>query len=199
MDALADLLKGRTKHIAVLSDDSDFASLFAAVKQEIGAMENPKTLFKWFMTNRTDTRSPLLTDFLPAEYIHTVVCALPDVMPKERSQKHSMPTNNQKSSLTESSFSEAQEIAKAIVQNTTVGSFKSSDCKKIIIQNFPKHPLAKADSAAFGTQFAKDLWPSLEKFGVKSVKTNRGPRKYEMTEEAKKAVVEKIKERLSRP
>src|SRR5271157_4660896 len=83
LDAFADVLKGRTQHIAIMSDDSDFAGLFAVIKQETSFSENLKVPFKWFMTNRPDTRSQMLNDFFPAEYIQTVVCSLPAVVSKE--------------------------------------------------------------------------------------------------------------------
>ena len=52
LDAFADFVKGGTQHIAVMSDDSDFAVLFAAIKQEAGLTENSEVPFKWFMTSR---------------------------------------------------------------------------------------------------------------------------------------------------
>ncbi len=178
LDALADFLKGRTKHIAVLSDDSDYISLFAAIKQD-GNEENPRTLFKWFMTDRPDTRSQMLIDFFPAEYIHTVNSSSTEIpiehAPKAISEKESF----------KNTFSEEQQIARSIMQNIQVGLFKSSDCKKIIVKNFPNHPLAKADSAKFGILFSKDIWPFLQEFGVLLPNPNRKPRKYEMTQDAK--------------
>ena len=141
-----------------------------------------------------DTRSQLLNDFLPAEYIQTVVCSSPSAISKEPKPKRSAPVRKQnppmapkpkKPPLTENGVSEAEGIAKAIIENMPVGTFKSTDTKKIIKQHFPNHPLAKADSAAFGNQFSKDIWPILEKYGVKLTNPNRKPRRYEMTEEAK--------------
>lgn len=51
LDALADLLKDRTKYIAIMSDDSDYASLFATAKRELDLTDNAKIPFKWFVTN----------------------------------------------------------------------------------------------------------------------------------------------------
>ena len=195
LDALADVLKGRTKYIAVFSDDSDFATLFAAIKLETGSAENPKVPFKWFMTNRTGTRSPMLNDFFPAEYMQTVVCSSPAVISNETTPKVSIPSHTQnhpvsskprKPAPTVNNHSEDEAIAKAIIKNMPVGFFKSADCKKVVIQYFPKHLLARSDSARFGTLFSKDIWPILEKYGVTLPNPNRKPRKYEMTEEAKK-------------
>lgn len=179
LDALADLLKGRTKHIAVMSDDSDYASLFAAVKRENGVAENNRLPFMWLMTDRPDTRSQILTDFFPSEYIHIVSCGSSSEIPVE---------DNQKASSIKGTFSDYELIARAIIQNIPIGTFKSSDCKKILVKYFPTNNLGKADSALFGTQFLKVIWPFLEKLGVKSQQSARGARKYEMTEQAKKAL-----------
>ena len=80
-----------------------------------------------------------------------------------------------------------EKIALTIIEKIPVGPFKSTDCKDIIKTYFQKHPLASADGATFGSQFLKNCWPFLEKYGVKILK-NKSPRKYEMTELAKKKV-----------
>jgi hypothetical protein len=180
LDALADMLTGRTKYIAVMSDDSDYVSLFAALKQEIGPADNPNILFKWFMTNRPDTRSQMLTDFFPAEYIQVVDCSATAARNE---------TDSRKCAPAAESFSEEENIARSIIKNLEAGPFKSSDCKKIVVKNFPTHELAKKDSASFGTHFSRDIFPILEKYGVKLPNPNKKPRKYEMTEEARKKVV----------
>ncbi len=180
LDALFDLLKGRARNIAILSDDSDYVSLFAVIKQEMGTMDDPTKLFKWFMTNRPGTRSKILSDFFPAKYIQVVNYTSKNIAVTEGSQKE-----NAEMDVYAESVSEEEQIALAIIKEIPVGAFKSSDCKKVIQRNFPDHPLAKADSAVFGTQFSKNIWPILEKYGIKSEKTARRPRKYEMTREVK--------------
>jgi hypothetical protein len=185
LDALADFLKGRTKYIAVFSDDSDFASLLAAVKNEMNPSDNPRALFKWFMTNRPDTRSQVLTDFLPSEYIHTVAAAFAPALEEGRFKRElpeKLPQNN--------SLTIEEQIAVTIIREIPLGLFKSVDCKKILVRNFPKHPMANANSAAFGTQFANEIWPILEKYGVQIPNPNAKPRKYEMTDEAKRKVAQ---------
>jgi hypothetical protein len=194
LDALADVLKGRTQFVAVMSDDSDFATLFTAIKQETGLTEKAKVPFKWFMTNRSDTRSQLLNDFFPAEYIQTVVCPLPAVTAEvskprraapARIQRTPAPAKPQKTPAATSHAAEAEMIAKTIIKNIPAGPFKSTDCRKVIKQSFPDHPLSRAESAAYGIQFSREIWPILEKYGVLLPNPNRKPRKYEMTEEAK--------------
>ena len=75
LDAIADLLRNRTSHVAILSDDSDFAILFGKIEQEIPKPDNGKLPFIWFQTDRPHTRSLMLNEFLPAYYVRTVICA----------------------------------------------------------------------------------------------------------------------------
>ncbi|HSW59057.1 MAG TPA: NYN domain-containing protein [Dehalococcoidales bacterium] len=190
LDAMADVLLKRTRHIAVLSDDSDYVTLFTALKQEKRISENQDILFKWFMTDRIDTRSQLLTDFFPSEYKH-VVRNSPEVAKAEITPKSEIipvitepaPANG---APPQQPLSADEEIALAIIRKLPIGTFRSINCKAIIKQQFPDHALNKTDSALFGTQFLKQIAPFLEKYGVNSEKSSRGPRKYELTEESKK-------------
>jgi hypothetical protein len=180
LDALFDLLKGRAGNIAILSDDSDYVSLFAVLKQEMGMMNNPSKLFKWFMTNRPGTRSRILSDFFPSEYIQIVNYTAQSEGVKEGRPQEIVPKD-----FSGDPVSEEEQIALAIIKDIPAGTFRSSDCRKAIKRNFPDHSLAGAESALFGSQFLKVIWPILDKYGVKSEKSKRGPRKYEMTPEAK--------------
>lgn len=260
LDALADLIMGRTKHIAIMSDDSDYFTLFSAVKEN-GFSANSGSAFRWFMTDRSDTRSQLLIDFFPGEFIHTVPNSLISSFslngnhkdnPRDNhyirdnraiiirdnikdnvikntfkdsvvndavkdsivndaikdsivndSIKDSVKDNVQdtvqgavqeivkepaKEPAAGDSFSEEEKIARAIIENLPAGMFRSADCKKVISRLFPKHKLSTADSAKYGLHFSRDIWPILERYGVLLPNPNRKPRKYELTEEAKKKV-----------
>ncbi len=186
LDALADLLKQKTRYAAVMSDDSDYVTLFAAIKREMCSADNQIPLFKWFMTDRPDTRSQMLTDFFPSAYIH-VVPGSPAINSKTDSKKIAG-EEKKKISVAVRPFVDAENIAKVIIQKLPGGYFRSANCKNIIKQYFPNHELNGVDSAAFGTQFLKYIWPVLEKYGVTSAKTSSGPRKYELTQEVKNAV-----------
>jgi hypothetical protein len=181
LDVITDLLKDRTKYVTIISDDSDYAALFTAIKQEVNLAEVNKVPFKWIMTNRQDTRSSLLTGFFPDEYIYTVPIVIAPIIPGK--------LNNKRSIQSEEASNENEIIAKTVIQNLPTGSFKSSDCKKIIVQYYPKHQLAKLDSAQFGTVFSKEIWPILQKYGVQLSNPNRKPRKYENTDESKSKAV----------
>jgi hypothetical protein len=176
LDAITDLLKGKTTYAAILSDDSDFATLFIKISKEVPRLDSGKFPFIWFMTDRPNTRSPILDEFIPADYVRTVICSVKKSVISHRKNKLTPEHKENQDVL----------IAQTIVQNIPIGNFKSTDCVKLIRQYFPKHSLAKLDSASFGTQFVKTLWPILEGYGVQVTNTSRRPRRYEMTEEAKR-------------
>ena len=49
--------------------------------------------------------------------------------------------------------------------------------------------MAILEGPAFGTEFKRNIWPELEKLGVAIANPGKKPIRYEMTEEAKAAVV----------
>jgi len=179
LDALADIIKGRSTHIAILSDDSDFASLYTKIKYELQIEENQNIPFLWFVTDRPDTRSPTLSDFFPTEHLRMINCT---------SAKATQSKQEGKSPIEALASSEDERIALTIIQELPLGVFKSTECKRIINFYFPKHPLANLDSPAFGTQFLKTIWPYLEKYRVLLKSLGQKPRRYEMTKEAKGSI-----------
>ena len=76
VDAISDFNHSRVNHVAVVSDDSDFISLYAKLAEEVNGFEltysNGNIPFLWVFTDRMGTRSALLQEFFPNEYIHIV-------------------------------------------------------------------------------------------------------------------------------
>lgn len=76
-DAMSGLLLGRVSHVAALSDDSDFISLYSAIRRECGGSgADSEVQFLWLMTNRPNTRTATALEFFPDYLIHVV--ALPE-------------------------------------------------------------------------------------------------------------------------
>ena len=76
VDAISDFNHSRVSHVAVVSDDSDFISLYAKLAEEF---QNGRHLevdevvpFLWVLTDRVDTKSSLLQEFFPERYVHIV-------------------------------------------------------------------------------------------------------------------------------
>ena len=78
-------------------------------------------------------------------------------------------------------------MARAVLEEMDLGTFKSTDCQRIIMERWPKHALAAAGGASFGTEFKNNICPVLEGWGVTIISPGRKPVRYDMTEKAKNA------------
>ncbi len=177
INAMTDLILKRVSHVVVLSDDSDFISLYCAIRDEPDIpLLDCKPPFTWAVTGRTGTVSQTLKLYFPAEQIYVV---------SNKSKSSAKATVSSGSKQRDTLW---EEMAKAVVEKIPVGSFKSTDCQSIIKKLWPKHAMAKAAGAAFGTEFKNNVWPALEKMGVHISNPGKKPVKYEMTTEAKDAL-----------
>ena len=68
-NAMADWLLGRISHVAVISDDSDFISLYAAMRQELERQgeTGADVPFMWIVTDRQRTVSEVARQFFPKD------------------------------------------------------------------------------------------------------------------------------------
>ena len=191
-NAMADWLLGRISHVAVISDDSDFISLYAAMRRELERRGEPgaDVPFMWIVTDRQRTVSEVARQFFPPNLIHAVSTSEPEppasppttasavgsgaVLPA-RAPQSPPPTTGYDSTY----------LAQAIVASIPVGSFKSTDCADIIRSRWPDHPLALADGPTFGTKFKDTIWPTLRVWGVRVHNQGSKSLRYEMTEDAK--------------
>ena len=233
VDAISDFNHKRISHVAVVSDDSDFISLFAKLAEEVGdardvqdaqdddAQDDGLVPFLWVFTDRRDTKSTLLQDFFPERYVYTVnryalwdededddeyENAIDDSARgkdndggdddgSDEAERPSAPAPAaapspppQPRSAAQSEMTEMERIAIQIIRDMPVGKFKSTECQGVIKDSFPNHQLAEADGPAFGIIFRRDVFPILEKRGVREI-GNQKPRQYEMTHEAKRSLL----------
>ena len=204
VDAMADLLHKSISHVAVVSDDSDFIALFAKLGEEAerDPDSNGRVPFLWVFTDRMDTKSMLLEEFFPRDYIHVVDLSKPlNEEPESENESQSGDQNGSNPGEDEkdepapdaerpepmSRADLSEQIALQLIREMPVGKFKSTDCQMTIHTKFPAHPLAKADGPAFGQLFRRDILPLLQRRGVREL-GNQRPRQYEMTHEAKRAL-----------
>ena len=204
VDAMSDLLHKSISHVAVVSDDSDFIALFAKLGEEAerDPDSNGRVPFLWVFTDRMDTKSMLLEEFFPRDYIHVVDLSKPlneepesenesqsgdqnGSNPGEDEKDEPAPVAERPEPMSRADLSE--QIALQLIREMPVGKFKSTDCQMTIHTKFPAHPLAKADGPAFGQLFRRDILPLLQRRGVREL-GNQRPRQYEMTHEAKRAL-----------
>ena len=215
--AMADLVVGRVSNVVVLSDDSDFISLYVAIRdeQEIPRVEG-RPPFLWAVTDRKGPLSTTVEQFFPPTHLHIVspervralkaaeavkqlqspppepsIVTLPVRVSAETApMPEQTPADPPKA--TEPTPPKPGEVfrdmAKAVVEELPVGPFKSGDAQAIIKRGWPTHQMAKAPSASFGTHFKDRVWPFLEICGVRIPNPNKKPIQYEMTVEAKDAI-----------
>ena len=194
-NAMADWLLGRISHVAVISDDSDFISLYAAMRQELARAGDAdgEVPFLWIVTDRKATVSDMARRFFPKDKLHVVSTDAPDdafipppaapmsaPAPAPAGEPESLPPPTGHAPT-----GHATDMARAIVASIPVGPFKSTDCAGIIQSGWPSHPLALANGPTFGTEFKNTIWPILRLWGVRIPNQNAKPLRYEMTADAK--------------
>ena len=68
--AIADLLLKRVSHVVVFSDDSDFISLYIAIRNELGiSPDDGKAPFLWVVASRDGSLSATVRQFFPRELL----------------------------------------------------------------------------------------------------------------------------------
>ncbi len=174
IDAATDFVSGTTQFVAVMSDDSDFLALHAKLR-ELNQGEAP---FLWVMTDREKTRSATIRDYFSNDHIHVVS------FPTKTTTQRKSPMRSSKAG--ENNTEQLAKMADLIVKRTNIGIFKSTDCQPTIKENWTDHPMAAMAGPQFGIEFGNKIWPILKERGVKRQETK--PRKYEMTEEAKRTI-----------
>ncbi len=112
-NAIADLVFDRISHVVMFSDDSDFISLYAAIRDDPEIeLPDDQVPFLWVVTDRQRSLSTTIKQFFPEDQLHVVSSAC-DEAPITAA-------NN--------SVSIWDEMAKRIIKEIPVGSFKSTDC-----------------------------------------------------------------------
>ena len=186
VDTLADLFNGTVRNVAVCSDDSDFISLFAKIRKENCAgtfHRSTKALFLWILTGRNRTKTPNIERFFPDRFVHVIDGSfswnesIAEVVLSPSIPQVMIPSEST------GNISDKEKIVRAIVGGVALGPFKSTECKSIVQKAVPNNKMAKLPDNQFGKQFVDNIWPELEKIGVKLKSTK--PNRYEMTQEAK--------------
>ena len=187
-NAMADLVLQRVTHIVVFSDDSDFISLYVAIRDELGIPSSGgKVPFLWVVTDREGSLSATVKKFFPLGQLHLI-----SADGKRNGGRAPVSTSPRLEGTSDSHVATADihiAMARAVVAEIGVGPFKSTDCQRIIRECWHSHPLASAGGAAFGVEFKNNIWPVLERWGVRVSNPGKKPIRYEMTEEAKLASV----------
>ncbi|MCY4577831.1 MAG: NYN domain-containing protein [Chloroflexi bacterium] len=171
MDAVLDFQTDRAQNIVIVSDDSDFTSLFDKIRDLHTARKKDASdiPFKWVMTDRANTKASVLTEFFPSSFIY-----INGMSPIDEEVKSIA------SEVTEAAGEPShRDLARIISEHFGPGeSFKSTDCQKIISGVSYNHHSTKMKGPAFGTWFSKNVTPELKKLGVKEV--GKSPRRFQV-------------------
>ncbi len=188
-DAVADLITGQTATVAVVSNDSDFGSLFVKVNelsQDAGTGHIP---FLWVTAPDAGGVSDEIDQFIPAQFRWDLSTALSPPTPiHAASPRSAIPTPKSpepvRPSPVEDDAQVANEsIATELIRRLPVGRFKVADAHQVVRARWPEHPAA-ADASKMGQFLLNELWPTLQKRGVTMPRTS-SPRTYEVTQAAK--------------
>ena len=72
-NAMADLILKRVTHVVVFSDDSDFISLYVAIRDEPDVLvDHDEVPFLWVVTDREGSLSTTIRQFFPLDQLHVV-------------------------------------------------------------------------------------------------------------------------------
>ena len=190
IDAIADYVNGAAQYVAVMSDDSDFIPLYGKLKE----LSDKSVPFLWLVTNRDKTRSTTIRDYFPNDHIHVVQIGRlsPRVTSsgEARSNAARRPRPAVRSAPPAGDDGKGRadrmdEVADLIIEQIPAGSFRSTECQRVIKSRWPGDPMARMSSVRFGTEFANKIWPILDERGVELLSTK--PRKYGLTQEVKDA------------
>ncbi len=174
-NAIADLILRRISHVVVFSDDSDFISLYVAIRDEPKvSLVHGQVPFLWVVTDREGSLSPTIRRFFPTDALHVVA--------GDRSDSQEVVDTTASSTIW-------AEMAEAVLREIPIGPFKSTECQPVIKKFWPRHAISAAGGAVFGTEFKNNLWPILEEAGVKIRNPGKKPIQYEMTSGAKRSAV----------
>ena len=164
-DAVVDFATGRTTHVAVVSNDSDFGALFVKIREITEAEGRKPVPFLWITASGTGL-SDEIKQFIAPPFRWNL-----NIQPQQTKTADVAKANSNKA------------MVEHLISTLPLGTFKAGDVQEVVKKRWPQH-VAGSSSGTCG-KWLRDVWPLLEAPGIKEVRTN-SPRTYEITEGAKK-------------
>ena len=161
--AMADLALRRVDHVVVFSDDSDFISLYVAIRDEPGIPRpGGRAPFLWVVTDRQGSLSATVRQFFPPDHLHVIAFRGPGsagTAPAAVSPSADAPAGPPGK---DADIWVA--MARAVLGEIGVGQFKSADCQGIIRQRWPglRHGVQEQHLAGPGGLGSADQQPREE-------------------------------------
>ena len=190
-DAIADLITGQAGTVGVVSNDSDFGALFVKVRELAMQADTPDIPFLWITVPGAGALSAEIEHFIPGRYRWDLSEALAPA-PAPVTPAPSVGANPEPNRLPEAArpalpAAPAQvaisdeAVAEELLRQLPVGRFRAAEAQKVVRERWPDHPMASAASPQFGQFLSKEVWPHLQKSGVKLI-SQRSPRTYEIAD-----------------
>ena len=167
-DAVADFTAGVANHVAVVSNDSDFGTLFLKIQELASSTDiSDQPPFLWINFTGGSGLSKEVRDFVPKQLRW-------DVAPPTHANAEETPktAEDDGASLPVNSM-----IVRWLLKEIPPGRFRAEDVRKIIKRHCPHHPSAQT-TAVCGSFLARDLMSLLASKGVTVVR--QSPRTYEI-------------------
>ena len=176
IDAITDFVNGVAQHVAVMSDDSDFIPLYGKLKE----LSDKSVPFLWLVSNRDKTRSTTIRDYFPNDHIHVVRIMRPSPGASSRDVRSNMAARPRPAVRSappagddgKGRADRMAEVADLIIEQIPAGSFRSTECQRVIKAQWPGDPMARMSSVRFGTEFANKIWPILDERGASEVRAD---------------------------
>lgn len=197
VDAIHDFATTVAGHVAVVSNDSDFAALFVKIMEIAGATDDSAP-FLWITVGGSGGISQDIEQFVRADMRWNIAVdssassasARAKRDPKTERTKAAPPRLAEPSpeSPTNAANQTASKpdnrvVADRLIADLPEGIFKAQHALDVIARVWPRHPAA-GNPGLCGQFLAKELWPLLRDRGVKMVR-NTSPRSYEIGKDVK--------------
>ena len=196
VDAIHDFATTAAGHVAVVSNDSDFAALFVKIMEIAGATEPAP--FLWITVGGSGGISQDIEQFVRAEMRWNIAVDSPASGASAGAKRDSKPerTKAAPAGATQPSPKPSPNapkqtpskpdnrvVADRLIAELPEGTFKAQHALNVIARIWPHHSAA-GNTQLCGQFLAKELWPLLRDRGVKLVRET-SPRTYEIGKDVK--------------
>ena len=197
VDAIHDFATTAAGHVAVVSNDSDFAALFVKI-MEIAGADGDSIPFLWITVGGSGGLSQDIEQFVRADMRWDVAVDSPASVASARAEPDSKtvrtkvapagptqpsPKPSPNAPKPTPSKPDNRIVANRLIAELPEGTFKAQHALNVIARVWPHHPAA-GNTQLCGQFLAKELWPLLRDRGVKLVRET-SPRTYEIGRDVK--------------
>ena len=188
VDAIHDFATTVAGHVAVVSNDSDFAALFVKIMEIAGATDDAAP-FLWITVGGSGGLSQDIEQFVRADMRWNIALDSLPSSARGRAERDSKTERTKaapagtKATQGTPSRPDNRVVVDRLIAELPEGTFKAQHALNVIARVWPDHPAA-GNPGLCGQFLAKELWPLLRDRGVKMVRET-SPRSYEIGKDVK--------------